>query len=105
MHAILIALQTLVQLLLVVDVTALHAQKTIKVVGVGHGVAHPADIAQVVFFSLVYLDVDVDVLLIDVPHGVELNGSISESQLIILLNEFLLGFLVALRSELASLEP
>ena len=103
-HGILVLQQSLVHELLVVDVALLHAQCGVQIVGSDDGIAHPGDVAQVVFLTFLNLHVDVDVLLVDVPHGVFEDGGIAEAQLVVFLDEGLLGLVVALGSELLRLE-
>ena len=101
---VLVLLQALVQHLLVEDVAALHAEHGVQVVSGDDGVAHPVDVSQEVLLALVHLDVDVDVLLVLIPHRVELDGGIAVAQLVILLEQLLLGLVVAFRGELLGFE-
>ena len=96
-HGVLVARreQSLVDVLLVVDVALLHVQDGIQLVGVIDGVAHPCDVAHVVFLSLVHLHVDVHVLVVIVPHAVFHYHGVAVTILIIFLQQVLLVFLPA----------
>ena len=104
MHAVFILQQSLVQVLLVVDVALLHAQHFRQSFRAEHGVAHPGHITQIVFLALVDLHQHVHVLVVDVPYGVFDDGSVAVAQLVVFLNELLACFLVAFVGKLLCLE-
>ena len=91
-HAVLVGEQSFVDELLVVHVAVLHSQRSVQSLGVHHGVAHPCDVAQVVLVALFHFQEHVHVLVVFVPHRVFNDGGVAIAQLVILLDERLLGF-------------
>ena len=98
-HGILILRESFVQLLLVIYVTGLHTKQSVEVVTRDDGVAHPCDIADIVFLSFVDLDIEVDMVLINVPHTILQNSHVAKAQLVILVDKVLFGGLVSLIGE------
>ena len=101
---IIVFFQTLVHVLLVIHVTFLHAQHGIQVVGGYHGVSHPGDVTDIVFVTFVEFHIDIHVLVVVGADGVNEDGGIAESQLVVFLDKGLLGFLIAFVGELLRLE-
>ena len=101
---IIVIFQTLVDVLLVIHVTLLHAQHGIQVVGGHHGVTYPGDVADIILVTFVELHIHIYMLVVVVADRVNEDGGIAESQLIVFLDEGLLGFLIALVGELLRLE-
>ena len=99
-YCIFVFLQAFVELFLVIHITFLHAQHTVKIVGGCHHIACPCDIADIVFLTLVYLQIEVYMLLVVVPHAVHIDGHVAISQFVVFVYEVLLGFLVALVGKL-----
>ena len=104
MHGIVVLDQTFVQQLLVVHVARLHVQHLVQTVGSDDGVAHPGDVAQVVALSFLNLHQYVDVLLVVVPDRVFQNGHVAVAQLVVFVDECLLGFGIAFRREFLRLQ-
>ena len=75
-----------------------------EIVAVDDGVTHPRDVAQVVLLTLVHLDENVDMLLVDSPHRVLDDGGVAVAQFVVLIYQRLLGVFVALGGELLGLE-
>ena len=101
---VIVFFQALVDKFLVIDVTLLHIEHGIQVVGGHDGVAHPCDITDVVLVTLFNLYIDVHVLLVIVPDGVFEDSGIAEAQFVVFLYQLLLGLLVTLVGELLGLE-
>ena len=105
-HGVFILCESLVEVLLVVDVAFLHTENVgqslyvAHPIGWIHRVAHPRDVADEVFLTLVHLHIDVDVLRVDVPHAVLDDDGIAEAVFVVFLDEFLLIFLPAIGREL-----
>ena len=96
--------QALVDVLLVIDISLFHAQHGIQIVGGDHGVAHPGDVADEILVALVDFHIDVHVLVVVLGYRVFDDGGIAEAQLVVLVDQCLLGFLIAFVSELLGLE-
>ena len=96
-HSIVVFGESFVHQFLVIDVTLVHTQLTGKLVGRVDGIAHPCDIADVIFLTLIHLQVDIHMLGIVVPDTVFQNDGITITQLIIFVDEVLLVSLVAFR--------
>ena len=103
-HRIVVFAQTLVHLLLVIDIATLHAQQFLEIFGVDHRIADPGDVAHKIALSLIHLQQDVDMLLIVVPNRVFENCHIPVSQLIIFIHEILFGSLVPFVGKLLRLQ-
>ena len=103
-HSIFIFLQSLAQEFLVIYIALLHAEHGIQIVGSIYGVAHPVDIADKVALTLIYLDIYVDVLLVEVAYAVFQDLRITITILVVFVDEFLLVFLPSLRSKLLRFE-
>ena len=103
-HGVVVLRESLVHVLLVVDVAFLHAQHIGQMVGVVDGVSHPSDVPQIVFLPLVHLYIYIDVLVVEVPDAVFQNGGIAVSVLVVFVNQVLFVFLPALRCELLLLQ-
>ena len=56
--------QALLDMSLVVDIAALHAEDGVQIVGGDNGITHPRDVADVVLVALIELDIDIDVLVV-----------------------------------------
>ena len=95
-NGIVVFLEALVELLLVIDVTFLHAQGGIQIVCGDYGITHPCNITQIVALAFFNLDKDIDVLLVDSPYGVFQDSSIAVSHLVILVDKHFLGLVIAL---------
>ena len=104
MYTILIAIQSLHELLLVVDVAFMHIERAVQSFGGDDGIAHPRDVTQKVFLPFINVDVDIDVFAVDVPHGVLQNLHIAVAQFVVLFNELLLGLTIAFVGKLLRLE-
>ena len=103
-YGILVLAQSFLQQSLVVDVAFLHTEEAVQLVGSNDGVAHPCHVTQVIFLSFLYLDVDVDVLLVVVPDGVFDDGHVAIAQFVIFVYQGLLSLAIALVGELLRLE-
>ena len=101
---IIVFFQALVHLLLVIDVASLHAKHGIQIVGGHDGVTHPCDVADVVFVAFIDFHIDIDVLLVVSRNRVFKDRRIAETQLVVLFDKSLLGFLVTLVGKLLRLE-
>ena len=99
-HGILVFGESLAQQLLVIHVALLEVEQAAQVVGAVDGVAHPCDVAHIVFLAFVNLHVDVHVLVVDVPHAVLQYHGIAVAVFVVLLYEVLLVRLPVLGSEL-----
>ena len=91
-------------MLLVVDVALLHVEHGIQVVGGDNGVAHPGDVADEVFLTLIDLHIDIDMPVVVGADGVLKDGGIAETQFVVLVDQCLLGFLIALVGEFLRFE-
>ena len=78
-HGILIVYKSLVEQLLVVNISFLHAQHTVQVVCGIYGVAHPSDVAQEIFLAFIYLDVYIDMFLVVVRDAVIYDACVAET--------------------------
>ena len=109
-NGIVIAVQAFLQLRLVVDVTFLHAKDEVKamsarrVLGAIDRVTHPCDVSQEVFLSFVHLHIDVDMLIVGVPHTVLNDGGVAIAVFIVFGDELALVLLPAFGRELLRLE-
>ena len=103
-HGVVVLREAFLHLLLVVDVAFLHAQGLVEVVAGDDGIAYPRDVAQVVLLAFVDFDEDIDVFLVDSPYGVFEDGSVAIAQLIVFLDEGLLGLVVAFGGVLLGFE-
>ena len=103
-HSIVIFAKTLVHEFLVVYIATLHAKHGIQIIGIDHGITYPRDVTQVVFFALVNLHIDIHMFVVNIPHGVLNDGSVTESQFVVFLQKRLLGLFIAFGSELLGLE-
>ena len=88
-HSVIVATQTLFQQCLVIYVTTLHGEQLVQSVGSIYGITHPLDVADVVFLTLIHLDIDIDMLVVVVPHTILKDGSITVTVLVILGNQLL----------------
>ena len=103
-YGVLVLRKAFLHLFLIVDVAFLHAQRTVEIVAGDDGVTHPRDITQVVALAFVNLDEDVDVVLVDGPHGVFQNSCVTIAQFVIFIDECLLGLLITFGGVLLGLE-
>ena len=103
-HRIIVFVQSLVQHLLVINITLLHTQQVVEPVGLIYGVTHPRDVAHEVLLAFVHLDIYVHMLLVEVADAILQNLGVAITILIVFFYEFLLIFLPALRSKLLRLE-
>ena len=103
-HGILVLGESLLEQLLVIDVTLLHAQQGVQVVRRIDRVAHPCDVTDVVTLAFVNLQIDADMTVIDIPYGVLDDDGIAEAQLVVFLYQVLLVLLVALIGKLLRLQ-
>ena len=101
---IIIFLQALLQQSLVVGVALLHAQHGIQIIGSNHRITYPSDVPDKILVTLIDTQEDIDMLIVVVPDGVFKDGRIAEAQLIVFLNQLLLGLLIALVGEFLRLE-
>ena len=99
-HCILVFSESLVQERLVVDVTLLHAEHLVEVVGGIDCITHPGNVAEIIALAFVHLDKDVDMILVSIPHGVFQDDGIAETQLVVFLDEVLLISRIAFVSKL-----
>ena len=99
-NGIVVFLQAFVELLLVINITFLHAQRSVQIVCRNHGVAHPGNVTQIIALSFFQFDIDVDVFLINSPYGVFQDGSVTKTQLVILVDKSLLSLVITLWCEL-----
>ena len=76
-NGIVIAGKTLVHERLVVNIATLHLQDTIQEVRVIDRVTHPRHIAQVIFFTLINVEVNIHMLIVDGFNAVGSNQSIA----------------------------
>ena len=96
--------------LLVIHVTLFHSKDIAQSRPVAHaigrinGIAHPRDVAQVVFLTFVHFHIDVHMLVIVVPNTIFHNDSIAESVFVVFVDKVLLVFLPALRRVLLRLK-
>ena len=84
---------------MVIHIPLLHAQHAAEVFGREDGVAHPCDVADIVFFALVHLNIYVDMLLVHIPHAVFHDGGITIAQFVVFVEQVLLVGLVAVGGE------
>ena len=109
-HGVLVLGESLVQVLLVVDVALLHVEDVAKALYIAHTigwinrVTHPCDVANEVLPTFVDLYVDVHMLRVDIPHAVLKDNGIAVAVFVIFLDELLLVFLPALGSKLLGLK-
>ena len=94
-HGIIVLRQTLVQILLVIHIALFHVEQTAQIVGSINGVAHPRDVAQVVFLTFIHLNIYVDVLVIHVPDAVFQNLEVAITILVVLLDKVFLVLIPA----------
>ena len=95
--------EALVHGFLVVGVARMHAEHVLQLLGVVDRVAHPRDVADVVFVALREVDVDAEAFLVDRVDRVAQDGGVAEAlrvvevdqQLLVLLEVALLEFGVA----------
>ena len=104
MYSIIVFNQALIHESLVVDIAFHHTQSLIQGIGIGHGVTYPTDVTQIVFLTLLYLDIDVNVLVVNRPHRVLNDCCITETHLVILVDKGLLSLTIALWSKFLGLE-
>ena len=83
----------LIEQFLIIDITLLKAQNLIQHRGGINGVAHPVDIRDIIFLTLVDLEVDVDALVVIVGNTIPHNHGITIAFLVILVDDALLVFL------------
>ena len=103
-HGILVFRESLVDMLLVVDISLSHAKDIGEHVSIIDGVSNPFDIAHVVFLSLTNLYVHVHVLTVVRRDTIGNDGSIAISEFVIFVYKVLLVFLEALWSIFLCLE-
>ena len=109
-HGIVVFGESLVHQLLVVDVAFPHAEDIAQTRSVAHsigriyGVAHPRDVTDVVFLSLVHLNIYINVLGVVGPHRIFHDNGIAITQLVVFVDEVILVGLVALGRVLLRLE-
>ena len=109
-HSIIIFLQALFYQLLVVHIAFLHAEDIVQTSNVTYsiggidGVSYPGDVADIVFVALVNLHKDVHVLVVLAPDRVLDDGSIAETQLVVFLQQLLLGLFETFGGVLLGLE-
>ncbi len=103
-HSIVIGSESLVEQLLIVNVTLLHTKHRTEIVGRVDRVAHPGDITQIVFLTFRHLQVDIHMLGIIVIDTILENHCITITILIVFLNEVFLILLPAVGRELLRLE-
>ena len=101
---ILVLAEAFVYELLVIHVALLHTENGRQLVGVIHCVAHPFDVADIVFLSLVDLYINVDVLVVVWRDAVGDDYCVTVSQLVVFVYEVLLVGLVSLWCVLLCLE-
>ena len=104
---VLVGQGTLFDVRLVVDVALVHIKDSLQEVGRIHRVAHPLDVAHIVFLAFFQMDVDVHhvVLAGCRHHTVCGNHGVTEAQLGIFFLQIFLGLLVAAVHELMVAEP
>ena len=91
-------------MLLVIHVALLQFEHSAQIVGGDDGVAHPRDVADIVSVALVDLYIHVHMLIIVVAHGVFEDGGIAEAQLVVFIDQCLLGLAITLVGEFLRLE-
>ena len=74
-------------------------------IGPVNGVTHPFNIADVVFLSFIYVEIDVHALLVEGHYAVGYQEGIAVTQFVIFVDEVVLGFLVLLVDKLLRTEP
>ena len=95
---------SLLKKLLIVHIALFHPQDTVQLQCGINRVAHPGDVAEVVFLPFVTLHIDINMLRVYVPNAVFQNGSIAITIFIVFLDEVLLVGSPAFRRELLCLE-
>ena len=103
-HSVIVFLQALLDVLHVVHVALLHAQHVVEGVCRVDGVAHPRDVAHIVFLALVEMDEDIDGVVAEVHYAVGHNLSVAVAEFVVLLDDALLVFLVFFGGELLGSE-
>ena len=101
---IVIARKSLLEIGLVVHISLLHVEQTREVISRIDGVADPCYVADVVLLSLINLQVDVHMLIVDIPDTVLQYLSVTVSVLVIFRYEVLLILCPSVRCELLRLE-
>ena len=99
-HSIIVGLQTLLQFLLVIDITALHAQYGLQVFRRILRVTHETDILQIIFLPLFDRQVNIHLLLVVVDHTVCQQDSIPITELVVFRDDVLLIILILFGREL-----
>ena len=103
-HGVLIFAESFAEQLLVIHIALLHAEHTVEIVGGEYGVAHPCDVADIVFLSFCDFQIYVHVLGVVFPHAVFQYCGIAVSQLVVFVEQRLLAFLISLRRELGGFQ-
>ena len=98
--AIVVLVQTLVEKRLIVDIAFLHSEHVGQNGRVIDLVAHPVNISQVVFLSLINIEIDVDVGIVNGRHTVALDEGIAVAPGVHLADDMVFVFSIFLRHEL-----
>ena len=103
-YSIIIFLNTLIKLLLVVNITLFHIEQHLKTFCWINGITNPLHITQIVFLSLFEFQINANMLIVNIPNRISKDYSITITILIVFLNKFLLVFAPTLRSKLLWLQ-
>ena len=95
--------ESLVDRLLVVNITAIYREQLLQILGFITRVTNPRDIADVVFVTLLYLDVQTDTLLVDSVERVGDDMGISITLRVVEVDKQLLILLIVLLHQLSLL--
>ena len=101
---ILVAREAFLYEFLVIHVAFLHAEDIRELLGVIYRVAHPFDVADVVFLSLIDLYEDIDVLVVVGRDAVGYDACVAIAVFVVFLYEVLLVFLISFGSVFLRLE-
>ena len=103
-NSVFVCVQTFSYVLLVVDVTLVHAKHSVESLGAIDGVAHPTDIAHIIALSFIDVEIHVNCVVAVINYTVRFNNGVSVSQFVIFLYDAVLVLVIVLCDELLSLE-
>ena len=104
LHSVVIFFQTLLDVLLVIDIAFFHAEHSVQSFRIVDGVSHPVDVANIVALSFIDVDIHIHEVLACRHHAVCHNLCVAITELVIFLNDALFVLGIFLFNELLGLE-
>ncbi len=86
-HGVVIFAGAFVKQLLVVDIARVYAEHIVQHLGRIHGVAHPVDVADIVFFALFHLKIHIDFAVVIFHHAVFHDACVAIAEFVILVDD------------------